>query len=241
MFIIIDGGDGAGKTTQATALYRRLRREGYPVVLTQEPGGTWPYDPRELLTLPESWRSGKLPSPYQPPLIVPPLADHTLPEIISGTATPWMELVFWMVARAQLVAEVIRPHLSQGRIVICDRYAPSSVAYQGYARGLDIRLIEAANAIATQGLQPDLAVLLDIAPEIGLSRKPGRRDRFEEKGLTFHQKVREGYLKMAADDPKRWLVVDATLPQGKVTEIIWENVSTLLAEKGYSKSWVKNG
>jgi len=137
-----------------------------------------------------------------------------------------------MVARAQLVAEVIRPHLSQGRIVICDRFAPSSVAYQGYARGLDLRLIEGANAIATQGVHPDLIVLLDVAPEVGLPRKPKRRDRFEEEDTAFHQRVRDGYLKLAANDPERWLMVDATLPQTKVTEIVWEKVERLLSEQG---------
>ena len=233
LFIVFEGGDGSGKTTQATALYRRLRRDRYPVVLTQEPGGTWPYEPRELLTLPESWRSGRMPSPYQPPLMVAPLGDHTLPEVISGTTTPWIELLFWMVTRAQLVAEVIRPHLSQGRIVICDRFAPSSVAYQGYARGVDLRLIEAANTIAVQGLQPDLIVLLDLRPEVGLARKLSRRDRFEEEDIVFHQKVREGYLEIAADDPERWLVVNATQSKRKIEQIIRQRVSQLLSERGF--------
>lgn len=230
-FIVFEGGDGAGKTTVATALYRKLHRERYPVVLTQEPGGTWPYDPRELLTLPESWRSGSLPLPYQPPLMVGPLADHTLPEAISEPATPWVELLFWMLARAQLVAEVIRPHLSRGVTVICDRFAPSSVAYQGYARGLDPRLIEAANTIAAQGLKPDLIVLLDIAPEIGIARKQSNRDRFEREKVAFHRRVREGYLEMARADPQRWLVVDASQPRSEVTKIIWARVSQLLSQR----------
>jgi len=143
-----------------------------------------------------------------------------------------MELLFWMVARAQLVAEVIRPHLSQGRIVICDRFAPSSVAYQGYARGLDLRLIEGANAIATQGVHPAIIILLDVAPEVGLPRKPQRRDRFEEQDIAFHQRVREGYLKMAADEPERWLVVDASQPRAKVEQIIWQKVSQLIKTAG---------
>ena len=129
--------------------------------------------------------------------------------------------------------EVILPSLSQGRIVICDRHTPSSVAYQGYGRGLDLRLIETANEIATHGLKPNLIVLLDLEPEEGLARKRRNApDSLEERELAFHQRVRQGYLEMARADPERWLVVDAGLPKGEVERIIWGGVKGLLQKEG---------
>ena len=145
-----------------------------------------------------------------------------------GIALP-TELFLLATSRAQLVAEVIRPSLEQGAVVICDRYTDSTAAYQGYGRGYDLGVIETINAIATQGLRPDFVILLDIPVEQGLARKRSlKRDRFEQEEIAFHQRVREGYLKMAADDPQRCLVIDATQPQKRVESIVWEKVNELL-------------
>ena len=170
---------------------------GIPAILTQEPGGT-PLG-HEI----RRWLKGK-------------------GEIDSPT-----ELLLFNASRAQLVSQVIRPALEGGTVVICDRFAGSTVAYQGYGRGVDLSLIEAANKIATQGLYPNIIVLLDIDAEQGLARKR-LKDRFEREDLAFHQRVREGYLKMAAAEPERWLVVDASLPQKEVQEQIWQRAKQLL-------------
>jgi dTMP kinase len=132
-----------------------------------------------------------------------------------------------------LVAEVIKPNLENGKIVICDRYADSTVAYQGYGRGLDLGMVRAINASATQGLTPNLTILLDISAETGLSRKSTKNpDRFERENMTFHQRVREGYLKLAADEPGRWLVIDATQTKDRIAQIVWQRVSHLLSSQG---------
>jgi len=132
-------------------------------------------------------------------------------------------------SRAQLVTEVIRPALKGGKVVICDRYADSTTAYQSYGRGLDLAMVRAVNNVATQGLKPDLTVLLDLSAEAGLARKGGqRRDRFEQEAITFHRRVRDGYLKLAANEPERWLVVDASQSKAKIGQIIWQKVSQLL-------------
>jgi len=131
-------------------------------------------------------------------------------------------------SRAQLVAELIRPALQEGKVVICDRFTQSTMVYQGYGRGLDFTAIQMVNNMATRYLNPDLIILLDISPEQGLARKRSLEDRFELEDLSFHRRVREGYLKMVTAEPARWLVIDASLPKGKVAEIIWARVSLLL-------------
>ena len=144
--------------------------------------------------------------------------------------SPQAELLLFAASRAQLVAELIRPALEEGKLVICDRFTYSTLVYQGYGRGLDLTAIEMVNNMATQGLKPDLVIFLDISPEQGLARKRSLKDRFELEDLSFHRRVREGYLKMAAAEPDRWLVIDASLPKGKITEIIWDKVSRLLPD-----------
>ena len=143
--------------------------------------------------------------------------------LLHEKLTPWAELFAFLVARAQLVEEVIRPALARGETVICDRFAPSTFAYQVHARGLDDASVRAANTIATGGLEPDLVVYLDIAPEAGLKRKLGETEAIRTglEGVEFHRKVREGYLAQAAADPARWLVVDAALSREQVVERIW--------------------
>ena len=148
----------------------------------------------------------------------------------STNILPLTELLLFNASRAQLVDEIIKPELQKGTLVICDRYTDSTVVYQGYGRGLDLETVNAANNIATQGLKPDLTVLLDLPVEIGLARKnPDRQDRFEQEDIAFHQRVREGYLKLAAIEPQRWLVVDASRSRAKISQVIWEKVSQLLS------------
>ena len=143
--------------------------------------------------------------------------------LLHEKLTPWAELFAFLVARAQLVEEVIRPALARGETVICDRFAPSTFAYQVHARGLDEASVRTANSIATGGLEPDVVVYLDIDPEVGLRRKLGETEAIRTglEGLAFHRKVREGYLAQAAADPARWLVIDATLSPDEVVERVW--------------------
>jgi dTMP kinase len=132
-------------------------------------------------------------------------------------------------SRAQLVDEVIQPALKAGEIVICDRYTDSTVAYQGYGRGIDIETIKNINDMATGDRKPDLTVLLDIPVNDGFARKTGQEpDRFEKEAKAFHQKVRKGYLRLAAEEPQRWLVIDARLSKETIKQIIWKKVSSLL-------------
>jgi len=205
LFIAFEGGEGCGKSVQARALYRRLSQLAIPTLLTHEPGGT-PFGKKVGGWL--KW------------------AEDT-------NISPLTELLLFNASRAQLVSEVIKPNLESGKVVISDRYADSTTAYQGYGRGLDLEMVKAINNTATQGLKPDLVVLLDISAEAGLGRKRAKRqDRFEREALAFHQRVRGGYLKMAANDPGRWLVVDASQSKSKVEQIIWQRVSQLLSSHG---------
>lgn len=197
LFITFEGGEGSGKSTQARVLHRRLSSTGLPTVLTHEPGGT------PLGNRLRRWLKGE------------------------GDIDSETELLLFNASRAHLVSQVIRPALEKGFIVICDRFAESTIAYQGYARGLDFSIIEAANNIATQGLRPDLIILLDIPVEQGLARKR-ISDRFEREDIAFHQRVRQGYLEMAKKDPQRWLVVDASLPKKETERLIWERAQPLL-------------
>jgi len=144
--------------------------------------------------------------------------------------SPLTELMLFNASRAQLVAEVIQPNLKNGKVVICDRYADSTTAYQGYGRELDLAMVKAVNKAATQGLTPNLTILLDILVEEGLARKrTEKQDRFEQETLAFHQRVRGGYLKLAADEPERWLAINASQSKEKIAEIIWQRVSQLLS------------
>jgi len=202
LFITFEGGEGSGKSIQAKELYRRLSQLAVPVLLTHEPGGT-PFGQKVGRWL--KWGQG---------------AD----------ISPLTELMLFNASRAQLVAEVIQPALKSGKLVISDRYADSTTAYQGYGRELDLAMVKAVNKAATQGLTPDLTILLDMPVEGGLARKKSRKqDRFEQETLAFHQRVRQGYLKLAADESGRWLVVDASQSKRKIAEIIWQRVSQLLS------------
>ncbi|MBA7469856.1 Thymidylate kinase [subsurface metagenome] len=205
LFITFEGGEGCGKSVQAKALYRKLTKLAIPALLTHEPGVT-ALGRRLARCL--KW------------------AQNT-------DMSPLTELMLFNASRAQLIDEVIQPNLAKGKIVICDRYADSTTVYQGYGRGLDLETVAAINNAATQGLKPDLTVLLDISAEAGLARKGAKKqDRFEQEELAFHQRVGEGYLKLAANDPERWLVIDASQSKAKISEIIWQRVSRLLSSQG---------
>ena len=198
-FIVFEGGDGSGKSTQVRSLMRRLRRRGVDVLRTREPGGT---------------RLGQ--------------ALRTL--LKSGEPmTPISELMLFEAARAQLVQQVIKPFLAGGGVVIADRFTSSTMAYQGYGRGLDGELIERLNREATGGLEPDLTVLLDLPVEAALARKSnGSADNFDSAPMDFHRKIRRGYSAMAAANPERWLILDGQLPPEELGREIWTKVHALL-------------
>ncbi len=200
LFITFEGGEGSGKSVQARALYRRFVRLDIPVLLTHEPGGT-PFGNRLGRWL--KWAK-------------------------SARISPLTELLLFNASRSQLVSEVIQPRLKEGKIVICDRYVDSTTAYQGYGRGLDLQMVKMVNNAAAQGVKPDLTVLLDIPAEEAFGRKKTKRDRFEQEDMAFHHRVREGYLKLAKEEPQRWLAIDATQSKEKIAEIIWQRVSQLL-------------
>jgi len=198
-FIVFEGGEGSGKSTQAKALKNQLHKMGFRVALTHEPGGTLLGNKLRRWV---KWGRG---------------------------VTVQTELFLFLASRSQLVSRVIRPALEQGYIVICDRFDASTFAYQGYGRGMEMAFLENLNSFVTDGLKPDLIILLDLEAEKGLERKRVRLDCFEREEFAFHRRVREGYLKMSAADPERWLVVDGLLPEDKIREIIWERVSHILA------------
>jgi len=200
MFITFEGVEGAGKTTQIARLAARLRAAGRQDVLTtREPG------------------DGPLGAELRSLALHPPMGIFVEPRA---------ELLIMLADRAQHVGQVIRPHLKSGGIVICDRYADSSVAYQGHGRGLDLGEIIRLNTYATGGLVPDLTVLLDLDPAVGLARQR-ERSVMEAQALPFHQRVRAGFLALAASS--RWLVLDASRPPALVHEDIWAAVSAHLS------------
>ena len=230
-FIVIEGGEGCGKSTQAQILYERLLREGHSGLLLHEPGGTPVGD--QIRRLLKSQRGE---------------AQKPQPRGRQFSLSPMAELLLFSAARAELVNHVLSPALDRGHIVVCDRYTPSTIAYQGYGRGLPLDLVENVNLLATQSREPNLVILLDMEPEVALRRvevqaslpfdpgtssSPGRIDeeglrRFEEEPLEFHQRVRRGYLELAKAGPDRWLVVDGSLPKEQAAEIIWQRVEPLL-------------
>jgi len=184
VFITLEGPEGSGKTTQIRLLAEWLRQQGYQVVLTREPGGTAIGDQiRDVL--------------------------HDLDNTAMDART---EILLYSASRAQHVAQLIRPSLAAGKIVISDRYADSTLAYQGYGRGLDLEMLETITAFATGGLAPDLTLYLDIVAKEGLQRRQLGGDewnRLDAEALDFHQRVRSGYLEMVKQEPERWAVLDA--------------------------------
>ncbi len=205
MFITFEGPEGSGKSTQAQALCAYMDARGRQAVLTREPGGT-------------------------------ALGDR-LRELLMNTTdvaiNPRAEALLFAAARAQLVQEVIRPALAAGRVVICDRFADSTIAYQSFGRGLPLAEVRQVVEFASGGLKPDLTVLLDLPPEEGRRRKgTDLGDRFEDEELDFHRRVRQGYLALAAAEPGRWFVVDGRLGRDEVAALIRARVDSRLDEAG---------
>ena len=201
MLISIDGGDGCGKSTQMTLLADWLRESGKDVFTCRDPGST---------PLGEAVREILL---------------HRHDMAISRES----EMLLFMAARAQMVREMIFPALEKGQIVITDRFLLSTIVYQGYAGGLSVEAIEQVGRIATSGLLPDLTFILDISLEDAELRFGHReKDRMERMDKHFHYLVREGFLKHVATDPKRYIVLDATLPQNVIAQTIRNHVSTMM-------------
>lgn len=221
LFITLEGGEGSGKSTQAHALAERLRAASFPVTVTREPGGTSLGEVvRELLKRPALARR-----------VYIALAETSTWSKID----PRAELFLFEAARAQLVSQVVRPALDRGETVICDRFTDSTLAYQGYGRGLDLDIIHTVNDFAAQGLRPDLTVLLDLPVEVGLARKLGEQENWRAslggEETAFHERVRRGFLTLAQTDPERWFVVDATQSPERITEIIWARLKPLLERR----------
>ncbi len=190
-FITFEGPDGSGKTTQLRRLQRWLEAEGYAVVVTREPGGT--------------------------------AIGERIRDLLHDTAhtemTAHAEILLYSASRAQLVAQVIRPALAAGKIVLCDRYVDSTYAYQGYGRGLPLATLRTITAFATGGLTPDLTLYFDVPPEVGLQRRLQSGEaltRLDREALAFHRRVRRGYRVLMAADPRRWVRIDAT---ASITEV----------------------
>ena len=203
MFITFEGIEGSGKSTQIKLLAERLKSKGHQVVVTREPGGT-------------------------------PIADQIrkiLLDAANKNLAPLCELLLYYAARAQHVEEVIAPALKQNKIVLCDRFVDASVAYQGYARGLDLTFIEKLGQVALKGIKIDLTFLFDLPVAVGLTRARGRastlakelrEERFENEETAFHEKVRQGYLTLARKEPKRFVVVDGALGVEELAEKVWK-------------------
>jgi dTMP kinase len=208
-FVTFEGPEGSGKTTQIQLLYQYLQNKGRQsreVICTREPGGT-------------------------------PIGEQiraVLHDLGNTAMLPEAEVLLYSASRAQHVGEVVRPALERGAIVLSDRYAESTIAYQGYGRGLDRRALEMITEFATGGLRPDLIIYLDLDVQAGLRRKHrdqqegrGEWTRMDQQDLAFHRRVRDGYLQMARQDPERWLVIDATQPIETIHTTIRERVEAL--------------
>jgi dTMP kinase len=201
--IAFEGVEGAGKSTQLDLLGRALEGRSREVVVTREPGGT-----------PAGERVRSL------------LLDPTV------ELRPRAEALLFAAARAELVERVIRPALERGAVVLCDRYLDSSLAYQGGGRGLGRAAVEEVNRFATGGVLPDLVVLLDLDPAAGLARRAGHPDRIEGQDLAFHRRVRQAFLDLAAADPGRFCLFDATAPVPEVAAKVQAAVLPLLEGSG---------
>lgn len=198
VFITFEGPDGSGKTTQIRMLADLLKAQGYSVVLTREPGGT-------------------------------PIGDQirqVLFDLGNTEMHPRTEILLFQASRAQHVEELIKPSLAEGKIILCDRYADSTLAYQGYGHQTDLEQLKMIVHYATGGLQPDLTILLDLDAEEGIRRRNhgGEWNRLDAYQLAFHQRVRQGFHQLAKEDPQRWVIIDAVQPPEVVHAAVRDTV-----------------
>ena len=213
MFINFEGGDGSGKSTQSSILTNRIKQEGFKVILIQEPGSTQ-------------------------------LGNYLRTWLKQEDTTPLAELFLFEAARAELIHKIISPALKNSTIIICDRFSDSTLAYQGFGRGIPLLDIIQLNQIATQGIVADLTFLLDCNPIKSLNRtqqintadnESSRRgkegERFEKETIEFHTRIREGYLKLAAKDPKRWRIINGEKPIPSISKEIWTQTKKILTSK----------
>lgn len=204
MFVTFEGSEGSGKSTQISLLANFLRGRGYGILTTREPGGT---------VIGEQVRS-------------------CLHDVANDQMTAAAEVLLYSASRAQLVNEVIRPALATGQIVLSDRYADSTLAYQGYGRQLDLDTLRIITDFATGGLQPDLSIFFDVDVRAGIERRTVGGDelnRMDLQAQAFYERVREGYLQMVAEDPDRWQVVDANRSVGLIQDDVRRLVQSRLA------------
>jgi dTMP kinase len=203
MFITFEGLDGSGKTTQVGAAVSFLRQRGHNVLLTREPGGT----------------------------VIGDEIRDILHDLNHAEMAPAAELLLYNASRAQLVSQVLRPHLAAGGVVICDRFYDSTLAYQGYGHQMDLATLEPIIALATGGLRPDLTLFLDITPEDGLDRRRQASlfgeewNRMDDMALTFHRRVYEGYQALITREPARWVRIDALGSVEQVTEQVLHHIA----------------
>ena len=206
LFVVFEGVEGSGKSTQSGALAHRLQQAGVTVAAVHEPGST----------------------------VIGEEISRLLKT--GDDIDPLSELFLFSAARSLLIASVIAPALERGDAVVCDRYIHSTAAYQGYGRGLDIAAIHKISNIATRGIVPDLTVLLDLPPEEGLGRKTADTfDRFEREAQEFHRRVRAGYLELAEGDPNHWLVLDARDSEESLSGNVWRHVWPLVESRSASQ------
>jgi len=232
LFITFEGGEGSGKTTQLKLLVNRIRASGKEVIETRDPGGT--AIGKEIRTL----------------LLHSPL-DTCGDRPGSAPIAAATELLLYEASRAQLVREVIAPALARGTVVLCDRFTDSTLAYQGVGRGIDCDLIQRVSQFSTDGLIPDLTILLDLDPRIGLARCRGdvdgdastglstglsAWDRIEAEPLDFHQRIRGGYLALAREEPDRIVMIDGVLGVSEIETVVWNKFIRLQDRCGHAVS-----
>jgi len=205
MFITLEGPEGSGKSSQLPELAEFLHKQGYDVLTTREPGGT-------------------------------PIGDQIrqiLMRMDNQELHPRTEILLFLASRAQLVEQVIKPALQAGKVVLCDRYGDSTLAYQGYGHGLDLATLRTMLDFATDKLKPDLTLLLDVDVEAGLQRKRKEDEwnRLDAYELAFHQRVRQGYHELCRLEPERWLIIDAMQPKEAVQIALQQAVMQFIKEK----------